>query len=252
MSDVIDLAGPFCLVNRRLMAPLALLALGVGSSLAAMLRLGKAWPWEQVWLVLAGFLLVANGLFTLAAGELLFHPPREIRLRTLFRRFAHRLLPFLATRLLYLLVLAISALFIVPLPIFLARLHFTSEAVLLESASPFESFRRSTRLVLFRSFPCLGLAVASLLVPFLFAAAADLIGDTLVQTIFQMGQPFGSLWSDGGSGYAVAGALLSAPFVASLSFLGYVDMRTRKEGWDIQLRFLALAEAESQSRRMRT
>jgi hypothetical protein len=38
--------------------------------------------------------------------------------------------------------------------------------------------------------------------------------------------------------------------VASASFLGYIDMRTRKEGWDIQLRFVALAEGEGQHRRI--
>jgi hypothetical protein len=56
------------------------------------------------------------------------------------------------------------------------------------------------------------------------------------------------LWSDGGSAYAVAGALLSAPFVASASFLGYIDLRTRKEGWDIQLRLAALADSEDRLR----
>ena len=47
-----------------------------------------------------------------------------------------------------------------------------------------------------------------------------------------------------------AGALLSAPFVAAAGFLAYIDMRTRKEGWDIQLRFMALAEAEAKNRRI--
>ena len=65
-----------------------------------------------------------------------------------------------------------------------------------------------------------------------------------------MGRPVGSLWSDGGSGFAVIGALLSAPFVASASFLGYIDLRTRKEGWDIQLRFMALADTKTEARRI--
>jgi Ca2+/H+ antiporter len=129
-------------------------------------------------------------------------------------------------------------------------LFFVSEAVLLESGSPLGSLARSSRLVLFRSLSCLGLALASLCAPFLCALAADLIGNTVVEMVFQMGRPFGSLIADGGSAYAVAGALLSAPFVASASFLGYIDMRTRKEGWDIQLRFVALAEGEGQHRRI--
>jgi hypothetical protein len=75
--------------------------------------------------------------------------------------------------------------------------------------------------------------------------AAELAGGTIVEQLFQMGRPFGSLWHDGGSAYAVAGALLAAPLVASARFLAYVDLRTRKEGWDIQLRLMALAETEA-------
>jgi hypothetical protein len=104
--------------------------------------------------------------------------------------------------------------------------------------------------VLYRSFPCLGLALACLCAPFLFAMAADLVGETLVNMVLQMGRPLGSLWSDGGSAFAVLGALLSAPLVGCAGFLGYVDLRTRKEGWDIQLRFMALAEADANERRI--
>jgi hypothetical protein len=170
--------------------------------------------------------------------------------RHVLARFARRFFPYLLARIVHLLVLGLCAAILVPLPIFAARLFFVSEAVLLESGSPMASLSRSSRLVLYRSLSCLGLALASLCAPFLFALAADLIGNTLVEMVFQMGRPFGSLAADGGSAYAVAGALLSAPFVASASFLGYIDMRTRKEGWDIQLRFMALAEAESNNRRI--
>jgi len=33
----------------------------------------------------------------------------------------------------------------------------------------------------------------------------------------------------------------SVPLVASLRFLAYIDNRTRREGWDIQVRFSELA-----------
>ena len=39
----------------------------------------------------------------------------------------------------------------------------------------------------------------------------------------------------------IAGLLLSAPLVATLRFLAYIDNRTRREGWDVQVRFLELA-----------
>jgi hypothetical protein len=250
MSDVIDLAGPFCLANRRLMLPLTLLTTGLGALLAFFLRHTLAWTWTSVWAALAGYLLVANGVFTQAAGELLFRSAGDIRVPQVLGRFARRLLPFLVARVIHLIVLGLSAALFVLLPVYGARLFFFGEAVLLESGSPLASLARSSRLVLYRSLPCLGLAVACLCAPFLFAVVADLIGETLVNLVLQMGRPFGSLWSDGGSGFAVIGTLVSAPFVASASFLGYVDMRTRKEGWDIQLRFMAIAEADASKRRM--
>jgi hypothetical protein len=250
MSDVLDLAGPFCIANRRVLLPLAIATTAVGALLAAACRLGLGWSWLAVWLSTGGYLLLTGGLFTQVAGELLFREARQIRLRTVVGRFLRRFFPYLAARILQWVVLAFCAATFVPLPIFAARLLFVSETVLLESASPGVALARSSRLVLFRSIPCLGLSLACAVAPFLFAISADVVGDAIVNLVFEMGRPFGSLWSDGGSGFAVIGALLSAPLVASASFLGYIDLRTRKEGWDIQLRFLALADAEAGGRRI--
>ena len=58
----------------------------------------------------------------------------------------------------------------------------------------------------------------------------------------QLGRPVGSLFDNGGSTYALLGYFLSVPYVASARFLGYVDSRTRREGWDIQVRFAALLQ----------
>ena len=250
MSDVIDLAGPFCMANRRLLAPLALLTTGAGGLLAFVCRTQAGWSWYAVWLALAGYLLLGSGVFTVAAGELLFREPTDVRVFRVLAVFGRKLPKFFIARLVQLLALTFFASIIVTLPIFAARLFFVSEAVLLESGKAWGSLARSSRLVLYRSFPCFGLALACACAPFLFAISADLLGNTLVDMVFEMGRPVGSLWSDGGSAYAVVGALLSLPFVASASFLAYIDLRTRKEGWDIQLRFMALAEAEARNRRI--
>jgi hypothetical protein len=39
------------------------------------------------------------------------------------------------------------------------------------------------------------------------------------------------------------------PYLAVARFLGYVDHRTRGDGWDIQLRFMALAAEETPAQR---
>jgi hypothetical protein len=250
MSDVLDLAGPFCLANRRLFAPLALSVTAVGGLLAFVCRRQAGWSWALVWLVVAGYVWLAGGIFTVAAGDLLFREPATLRLTTVLARFGRRLVEFVVARVIQAAALVLCATLLVPLPIFAARWLFVTEVVLLESTMPLPAFARSSRLVLHRGVPCFGLALSSLLAPVLFSLGAELIGYTLVELLLQMGRPFGALFVDGGSAYAVAGALLSIPFVASASFLGYIDLRTRKEGWDIQLRFMAMVDGEGQTRRI--
>ena len=249
MSDVLDLAAPFCLANWRSFAPLAGWVTALGAGLAFLCRHQAGWSWSSVWLVVAGYLWLIGGVFTAAAGELLFREAGRLRATTVLARFSRRAVEHVLARVLQALALTLCAVLFVPFPIFAARLFFVSEAMLLESAHPQTAFTRSSRLVLHRSPPCFGLAMACLAAPFLFAIGADLLGYAIVELLLQMGRPVGSLWSDGGSGYAVVGALLSAPFVASASFLAYIDLRTRKEGWDIQLRFMALADSEDRPRR---
>jgi hypothetical protein len=78
-----------------------------------------------------------------------------------------------------------------------------------------------------------------------FVAAADVLGQSLVEFVLQLGRPMGALFQEGGSTYALAGFFLSIPYVSSTRFLAYVDSRTRREGWDIQVRFAALVRRSS-------
>jgi len=74
--------------------------------------------------------------------------------------------------------------------------------------------------------------------------AGELVGNAVVSLVLQLGSPFGSLFTNGGTPYALAGFFATVPLVAAARFLFYIDLRTRKEGWDIQLRFMAIARAE--------
>jgi hypothetical protein len=247
LSDILDLAAPFCAVNPRVMLPLALVTSALGGALAVLAR-GLGWAWPVVWLLVATYTSLSKGLFTQAAGELLFRPPAEVSPGGVAARFLRQLPRYLMARALQALLLLLSALAVLPLPVVAARLLFVGEAVLLESGSPMAALSRSRSLVRWRSWPGFALALACVFAPVFLAAAADVAGDAVVNLVFEMGRPLGSLWTSGGSGFAVLGVLLSAPLVASASFLGYVDLRTRKEGWDIQLRFMALAQARKDTR----
>jgi hypothetical protein len=86
--------------------------------------------------------------------------------------------------------------------------------------------------------------MALLAVPLGAVVLVDLLGGQLLEFVFQLGRPLGSLFQDGGSAFAILGLLLAVPLSAAMRFLGYIDLRTRSEGWDIQLRFAAWAERE--------
>jgi hypothetical protein len=249
LADVLDLALPFCAANRRPLAVLSLVTLGPVAAFAAFLRLGAGWTWPMIWFAIAWPALLAEGAFTVALGELLFRPPAELRARAVLGRWARRLLPSVVARLLRLGMLSVAALFAVALPFVGPPFLFVPEAVLLEGAGVGQAFGRSRALAKHRGFFCLGLWLAVVLTPVLGAVAVDALGNAVTSTVLQLGRPLGDLWDGGGSGFAVVGALLGIPIGAAARFLGYADLRTRKEGWDIQLRFMAVA-AEDERRRV--
>ena len=236
MSDSLDLALPFCLANKRPLGVLALVILGPIAVLLGYLRIARHWPWLPLWLLCAGASLIVQGAFTIAMGELLFKPPAETRVRTFVARFLRRLPALVFATVARLLVVTFTVLILAPTRI------FVPEAILLEGASFGKAMGRSGALARNRGGFCLGVWLAAVFLPAVGAISLDLLGNALTHYVFQLGYPTGELFENGGSGFAVLGALLAVPLVAAVRFLGYIDLRTRKEGWDIQLRFVALAE----------
>jgi hypothetical protein len=243
LADSLDLALPFCLANKRPLGVLALVLLGPIAALLAVLRLRAHWPWVGLWFLCAGLSLLVEGAFTVALGELLFKPPAETRVRTFIGRYLRRLPALLVAAFVRGLMVICTLLILAPTTM------FVTEAMLLEGASFGRALARSRALARNRVGFCLGVWLAAVLLPALGATSMDLLGNALTSFVLQLGYPTGELFSDGGSGFAVFGALLAVPLVAAARFLGYVDLRTRKEGWDIQLRFVALAEQSALSRK---
>ena len=243
LADSLDLALPFCLANKRPLGVLALVILGPIAALLGYLRIARHWPWVGLWFLCGGLSLLVEGAFTVALGELLFKPPAETRVRTFVGRFVRRLPALLVAAFVRGLMVLCTLLIMAPTTI------FVTEATLLEGAPFGRALTRSRALARNRIGFCMGVWLAAVLLPALGATSMDLLGNALTSIVLQLGTPTGELFSDGGSGFAVFGALLAVPLVAAARFLGYVDLRTRKEGWDIQLRFVALAEQSALGRR---
>lgn len=245
VADVVDLTVPYCLRGFRLLGPLILLVLGPAFSCFALLHHAAGWTWDEVWLgaaVAGGFL---QAPFVLAAGELLFNPPERSRLRTLFTHLLRRAFAFMFAHLTSRLLLAMSVVGVITWPMAGCALLFTHEAALLEGASGPGALVRSRRLVVRHNAGALGLWLITLFCPLVCIFFAEVLGQAVVNTTLSLGQPVGDLFSEGGSLYALAGFFLSLPLTAAARFLKYVDIRTRKEGWDIQLRFMAIAAKAS-------
>jgi hypothetical protein len=245
LTEVLDLTVPFCLASARPLARMSLAVLAPLLALAGGLRLGLGWSWPALWALIIPLAVLVQGAFTVTLGEALFKAPAQVRVVPLLRRFLSRLPALLMLHLTRLLMLLGCATVLVPVFTEGPRWLFLGEAALLEQAALGPAIGRSRALARDRMGFCMGLSVALLALPALTMYLADLVGNTLLGSVLQLGQPLGSLDDNGGSALALAGLLLGMPLAACARFLGYIDLRTRKEGWDIQLRFTSWTERES-------
>jgi hypothetical protein len=104
-------------------------------------------------------------------------------------------------------------------------------ALLLEDVRGIEAMRRSFRLVRYRWWPTFG----ALVVAYLLTVVATLTGTVLLQVLY------GDVTYDNRISYVVLASLVNyllfsvtAPFLAAVVTVIYVDLRVRKEGFDIQ------------------
>jgi hypothetical protein len=242
MSEIFDLGFVFIAENRKAYLKLALVTLVVPFAVTAALQ-WKHVGWWQLWGVAIVLGVLVEGAFTTAAGQLLF--AESVETRRLLGLFGRRFVSFAAARALSALALTACVPVIIPIPPMAARSLFVNECSLLESASPMQCLRRGGQLMQGQTGSGFLFALVLLATRFAFIVAAEELGQGLVEFVLQLGRPVGSLFEEGGSTFALLGFFASIPYAATARFLGYVDRRTRREGWDIQVRFAALAQREA-------
>jgi hypothetical protein len=249
LAEILDLACRFTIsVAFGLYARLSAVVLLPIFAGCLALRYALGWPWPAVWCVAVALGSVAQGVFTVAVGRLLFS--EELGAWQVLRLFGRRLGSYLVMLFLSRSLLALACLpFLLGLPFAWPRLVFTHEASLLEGAGPVDAIRRSDRFISGRGGSVFAVLLALLLTQAGFVLTSELLCQGLVGWVLQLGTPFGSLFSsDYGSPYALAGLWLSIPYVAAARFLDYIDARTRSDGWDIQLRFMAIAASDGEEK----
>lgn len=214
-------------------------------------RWALGWEWPAVWMLALALATPLQGLYTIAVGKLMF--AEDVRLREIFGQFARRLPAYLVTLLLTRALLGLAGLlFFLVIPPFwmLARVTYVHEACLLEQASPVDAITRASRMIAGNVMGAVGFVLLLLAGASGYVMIAELLlNDGLLDFMLQLGKPFGSLLDEGGSAAALLGLFASLPFWSTARFLAYIDLRTRRDGWDVQLRFMAIAaRAEEASR----
>ncbi len=212
------------------------------------LRYAAQWDWVWVWLVAILSAGVAQGVFTVAAGRLIFS--EGLGVKEVMSAFMRRLPSYLGALLASRVVWVVAALPVVALPFAWTALAFVHEASLLEGANPIQACRRASRFVSGNGVGAFGMLLVLLLSQLASVVIAELFGQSLFDDVLQLGTPFGSLFKNGGSPFAIIGLLASVPFVSTARFLHYIDTRTRSDGWDVQVRFLAVMAKEDDERRL--
>lgn len=249
VAEVVDLAFrlTFSLALPLYAKLSAIVLLPIFAGLLA-LRHAAEWTWYGVWIVAIAAANLAQGIFTVAAGRLIFSENLGVRdvLSAFVRRLPSYFMALVASRV----VLAVAALPVLALPFAWVALVFVHEASLLEGAGAVQACQRAARFVSGRGAQAFGLLVLLLAGQFGAILIGELLGQSLLDDVLQLGRPLGSAWRDGGSPFAIAGLLASVPFVATARFLQYIDTRTRVDGWDIQVRFLALSAKDTEERRL--
>jgi hypothetical protein len=172
--------------------------------------------------------------FTLLAGRLLFADRWTVRLvfRELFSRpgaTASVLAWSLVLEALGWLFCGVGLLVTRPLGAFLA------ESALLERTPLSRLVTRSFRLALLHPSGALAVVGAWFVVTAWGMVAGEAIGDGLVNVLLQLGRPFGTAWEGRVTPYVLVGGLLVQPIFSVYRVLQFVDLRTRLDGWDLQI-----------------
>jgi hypothetical protein len=218
----------------------ALLIPSFAAAAAARGVFGRSW-WE-VWLIAMSLGSLFGGAFTFAAGRLLFEdaPTTASLLSSFARRFPSYFRAWLLSRIL----IGLGYVIVIAGPVAWVRWAFVAEAALLEDASGTAALRRSARISGAGSGRVLGMLVTTAVMSAAIVFFADQMGFSILEDVLSIPVTTDHLMDDGGSYLALAGYFCSVPWAAAGRFLVYVDDRTRQDGWDVQVRLMALDGGE--------
>ena len=196
--------------------------------------------WVWVWLAACIGFVIAQIPFTLAASRLLLGD--DLSLRSLASAWLPRIPGQILMHAAAAVLLGITGFVIVPIPFLAARFLYLPEISLLEGSGLIRAYERGSRLSRNRLAHALETSLLLLTVWAAFILGAEVLGRSIQDDLLSLPPPADAL-VDGGSWFALCGFFAAVPFLATARFLAYIDGRTRREAWDVQLRFTELAKS---------
>jgi hypothetical protein len=206
-----------------------------------------AWLTEGHWGLALAPIVIAPALqapYTVLVGRLLFAD--QVRLRDVLLDVVRRSPALVASWAIGLLgwVIAGAISCFTLAPATQAGLLYLGEAALLERVGAARGLRRTLRLASGHAGIALVGALSWWVLTAWFAMVTESFGQTLTGSILQLGAPFGVAMEGKATPWLVGGLLLAQPFHAIYRLLLYVDVRTRVEGWDLQVALRAAGLAK--------
>lgn len=243
--EVFDLSLSLCRAHLAVFARLAAwlvlplaLALGAGAALTA-----GHWAWLAAALALSPLL---QAPFTLLGGRLLFN--EKTTAGQVVRELLQRPISLLAIPFWYSFVALLGLLSCGVAAFLMPAMVFVTEAALLERADGTRIPRRATKLAALHPGIAIAASVGWLLSTIWWALVGEGLGQAVVGTVLQIGQPFGTLSDGVVTPYLLAGVLFAQPLFGIYRLLLFVDVRTRVDAWDLQVGLRAAGlEAERRS-----
>lgn len=245
LLEVVDLAFRFSMslggkLYLRLCAYFLLPALGLTCLLAFFTDTHAFWVWMFAFTL--GTLL--QGVFTIASGRLMFE--RDVKAGVVARQYLRRLWPYLWALFWTRLLLLVSSLIIIGPMLVGPRAAFVHEAVLLEGAGAREGMKRAGRFGWQDASFTFGLIIVSITLTLFFVGAGEMLGQSIVRDVLQLGEPLGRIQVDYFSVYSLFGYFLSVPLISTARFLSYIDARTKRDAWDVQVRFMHIVARDAE------
>lgn len=244
LGEIFDLVLPFTMEHARFWLRLTLAVLPALALIGFALMMsvygvvgdeeGEAWILVPIPLLF----LMMQDVYLVATSALMFE--REVTVRGVLSRYRRVALRGFWCGFLLALWNVVTLLCVIGL-FFAPTRGFVREAALLERAGPGAAFRRSAALTQGLFGHVFGYWLLAWLMPVVVGAFAWIMGNAICEQVLMI-----PLTNELEGIFIIFGLHASAIPAAIARFFMYVDLRTRKEGWDLQLRFAALAALASQ------